>query len=82
MYLEDNYFAESKEMEILQDSLNVYELMNQSGVIGKYYSNEYVQKHILRQTDEEIKVEREKIDSEQKDEVSNPVEEPDEGGRF
>lgn len=83
MYLEDNYFAESKEMEILQDRLNVYDLMNNAGVIGKFYSNETVQKHILRQTDEEIKEERKKIESEQKDEIFNPVEEePDEGGRF
>lgn len=76
-YLEDNYFAESKEMEILQDRLNVYETMNQAGIIGKYYSHETVQKHILRQTDEEIKEERKLIDSEKNDKVLNPVEEED-----
>ena len=52
-YLKDSYFAESKDMEILQDRFDI--LQTASEYIGKYYSLEYVRKNILRQTEEEIK---------------------------
>ena len=52
-YLKDSYFAESKDMEIMQDRFDI--LQTASEYIGKYYSLEYVRKNILRQTEEEIK---------------------------
>lgn len=78
-YLEDNYFAESKEMEILQDRLDVYSKLSQENIIGKYYSHEFVQKHILHLSEADIKEQREQIEKEKSDKILNPPTE-DEGG--
>lgn len=48
----DAYYAESKEQEILRSRL---ELLSQvDNFVGKYVTKNYVQKHILRFSDEEI----------------------------
>ena len=48
----DNYFAESKDNEIMQGR---YQMLQQvEPYIGKYISEEYVKKNILRMTDEDI----------------------------
>jgi hypothetical protein len=51
-FLYDNQFAELKESEMLNERLGI--LATIEPYIGKYYSNEYVRKKILRQTDVEI----------------------------
>lgn len=51
-YSRDNYFAELKENEILMGRLQMVE--QASPYIGKYFSEEYVRKNIMRQTTEEI----------------------------
>ena len=52
-FAQDNYFAQLKETEILRDRLAT---LNQiQGFVGTYYSPEYVQKHVLFQSDEEVK---------------------------
>ncbi len=48
----DNYYAESKDTEILQSRVNM--LQQVAPFIGQFYSTEYVQKQILRMTDEDI----------------------------
>jgi hypothetical protein len=48
----DSYFNELKENDILRDRLDM--LNNLAGVVGRYYSEEYIRKNILKQTDEEI----------------------------
>ena len=48
----DNYYAESKDTEILQNRVNM--LQQVAPFIGQFYSTEYVQKQILRMTDEDI----------------------------
>ena len=51
-YLYDNHFAELKDAELLTERLN---LVSQAApYIGKYFSQNYVRRKILRQTDEEI----------------------------
>ena len=51
-FARDNYFSELKDFEILKDRMDV---LNQiSSQIGKYYSDKWVRKNILRQTDEDI----------------------------
>ena len=51
-FLKDGYFAELKNAEILRERIG---LANEvSPYVGKYYSVEYVRKHILQQTDEDI----------------------------
>ena len=61
-FLYDNHFAELKETELLQQRISIAEQVQP--YIGKYYSNEYVRKKVLRQTDEEILEEDKKIKSE------------------
>ena len=51
-YLRDNYFTELKDMEILGERLN--RLTQVSIYAGRYYSNTWIRKNILRQTDEDI----------------------------
>ena len=52
-FYEDNNFAELKEAELLNN--RVQTLQNVDQYIGKYYSMSWVRKHVLHQTDEEIK---------------------------
>ena len=51
-FLKDGYFAELKNAEILRERLSLAQEV--SPYVGKYYSVEYVRKHILQQTDEDI----------------------------
>mgnify|MGYP003111453235 CR=1 FL=1 len=52
-YVSDNHFSELKEYEIVNERMQVLREVNE--YIGQYYSVEWVRKHILRQSDEEIK---------------------------
>tara|TARA_Y100001937_G_scaffold19027_1_gene26252 strand:+ start:8851 stop:10362 length:1512 start_codon:yes stop_codon:yes gene_type:complete len=52
-YVEDNYFSELKEAEILRERFDM--LSSVESYIGKYISHEYVAKHILKMDDEEMK---------------------------
>ena len=51
-FLYDNQFAELKETEMMNERLGT--LATIEPYIGKFYSNEYVRKKVLRQTDAEI----------------------------
>jgi hypothetical protein len=51
-FLYDNQFAELKESELMNERLGI--LATIEPYIGKYYSNEYVRRKVLRQTDSEI----------------------------
>ena len=51
-YIYDNHFAELKESELFQERINNAAQAEQ--YIGKYFSQDYVRRKILRQTDEEI----------------------------
>ena len=51
-FLYDNQFAELKESELINERLGT--LATIEPFIGKYYSNEWVRKNVLRQTDSEI----------------------------
>jgi len=61
----DNHFTELKEAEILRERLDT--LGGIADYIGKYYSNEYVRKYVLRQSEEDIKI----IDQQIQDEGGN-----------
>jgi len=64
-FVYDNQFAELKESELTNERLGT--LATIEPYIGKYYSNEYVRKKILRQTDTEIMDIDEQIEKEIKD---------------
>ncbi len=59
-FLYDNHFTELKETELLNERLA--SLATVEPYIGKYYSNDWVRRNVLRQTDEEIREEDEKIE--------------------
>jgi hypothetical protein len=51
-FLYDNHFAELKEAELTTERINLATLAEP--YVGKFYSNDYVRRKILRQTDQEI----------------------------
>ena len=57
-FLYDNHFAELKDAELLNERLNMVQVAEP--YIGKYFSQDYVRRKILRQSDEEI-IEQDKI---------------------
>ena len=54
MYAQDAYYTESKEQEILRSRLEI--LNGVVPFIGQLFSKEYVQKNIMRFSDEEIQI--------------------------
>ena len=64
-YATDNHFTELKDADILREILDT--LSQAADYVGKYYSDEYVRKYILRQTEEDIRI----IDQQIKDEGGN-----------
>jgi hypothetical protein len=61
-FLYDNHFAELKEAELLTERMNL--LQTVEPYIGKYYSQDYVRRNILQQTDSEILEQDELIERE------------------
>ena len=51
-YVYDNHFAELKESELMTERLGVVAAVDP--YVGKYFSADYVRRHILKQKDEEI----------------------------
>jgi len=78
----DSHFAELKRNELLQDRLNI--IRDLELYIGKYYSHEYIRKHVLLQSDDDIKINDEQIAkelsdpkySEQNQDLTNSVSDP------
>ena len=57
-FLYDNHFSELKDAELMTERLNL--VQTAEPYIGKYYSQDYVRRKILRQTDVEI-IEQDKL---------------------
>ncbi len=74
-YAQDNYYAELKETEILRDRITM--LRDIDDYAGKYYSHEWIRRHVLRQTDEDM----EEIDEQIQDEMDNPQYNPPQEGQ-
>ena len=64
-YLYDNHFTELKNLEMMNEKLNVIAAMDP--FVGKYFSTEYIRTQILGQTETEI----EEIDGEMADDIKN-----------
>jgi predicted CoA-binding protein len=76
-FLKDNYFAELKEVEVLRERMNSLQMVDP--FVGKYYSQNWVRKNILMQTEEEIadidkEINAEAMDSQENDELAPPLE--------
>ena len=63
-FIEDNYFAELKEAEILRERFEMLGQMDE--YVGKYVSNEWIRKTVLRQSDDEIAEIKKQIAAERK----------------
>ena len=50
----DNHFTELKDAEVLRERMDT--LGQMSEYIGKYFSDEYIRKYVLHQTEEDIKI--------------------------
>ncbi len=66
-YLYDNHFSELKEAELLNERITLAQTAEP--YVGRYYSQDYVRRNILRQTDEEIEEQDKIIKKEIKDGV-------------
>lgn len=66
-YLKDNHYDELKDIEVMTNRMNI--LSQMQPYIGLYYSNEYIRRHILRQTDGDIIEIDQQINSERKQEA-------------
>ena len=71
-FAQDNYFAELKETEVLRDRIAMMRDLND--YVGRYYSNEWVRRNVLKQSDEEMK----EIDQQILQELKNPIYNPPE----
>ena len=63
----DSHFSELKNNEIIRERFEILQTMEE--YIGKFVSKEWVQKNILKQTDEDIKQMQKQIDKEKEEEV-------------
>ena len=72
-FLQDGHFTELKNAEILRDRLDM--LGQVESYVGTYYSKEYVKKHILRMSDEDIQ----EIENQIKDEEGGDMGGDDDG---
>ena len=61
-FLYDNHFSELKDAELMNERLAM--VGTAEPYIGKYYSQDYIRRNILRQTDEEILEQDKLIDAE------------------
>ena len=66
-FLYDNHFAELKDAELFNERLAMVAVAEP--YVGKYFSQEYVRRKVLRQTTEEIREQDDLIDQEIKDGV-------------
>jgi hypothetical protein len=63
-FMDDTFFVELKESEILKERLEV--LSNMTDYVGSYYSHDYIRKKVLKQSEHDI----EEIDANIKDELN------------
>ena len=64
-FMQDNYFEELKESEVLRERLNL--LRDIDDYVGKYYSAEWVRKNVLMMNEDEIEKMRDEIQQDDED---------------
>jgi len=70
-YIKDNNFTELKEAELMRERLEL--LGNVDPYTGRYFSQSWIQRNVLRLTDDEIKEMQEEIDEEKAAGLGLPV---------
>ena len=71
-FIQDNNFTELKEAELMKERLEL--LGSVDPYTGRYYSQAWIQRNVLRMTDDEIKTMQKEIDSEKKSGLGLPTE--------
>jgi hypothetical protein len=71
-FTQDSYYSEIKNTEMIRDRVAL--LSEMTDYMGKYYSHQWVQRNILKFSDEEINDMRKEIVAEQKDEIFGQTE--------
>jgi len=80
-YIRDNYFAELKDTEIWRE--RIQSLNEIDNYVGRYFSKEWVQKNVLRLSDDDIKEMTKQMDKEaEEEEAEAPAEEEPQGQQF
>lgn len=64
-FIKDNYFVELKEAEIMKERLGLVTLIDP--YTGRYYSEDWIRRNVLRLTDDEIKEMKKEIEKENKE---------------
>ena len=77
-FLQDGYFAELKNSEMLRERINLAQQLE--SYVGKYYSNQYIRTKILKQNEQEIEeidkqIEEEGTSKESEQDAINPNQE-------
>jgi len=70
-FIKDNNFAELKDAELMKERLAL--LANVDPYTGRYFSQAWIQRNVLRLTDEEIKTMQDEIDEEKEAGLGLPV---------
>jgi hypothetical protein len=68
-FASDGHWTELMDQQILAQRVQTYMLMQQAGLIGMYFSNKHVRRHIFKQTDEDIR----KMNQEIMEEANDPI---------
>ena len=71
-YARDNYFAESKESEILKERIQTLDMMQQ--YVGEYYTKDWVMRNVLKFSEEDMKNMEQDVEDENEekaDEIDN-----------
>jgi hypothetical protein len=71
-FIQDNNFTELKEAELMKERLALLGAVDP--YTGRYYSQAWIQRNVLRMTDDEIKDMQKEIDKEKKDGLGLPTE--------
>jgi membrane-associated HD superfamily phosphohydrolase len=68
-YLEDNHYSELKDAEILAQRVQILQQLDP--YVGKYYSQTWIRKNVLRLDDEDIKTIEQEIEKEKEDHLDD-----------
>jgi len=71
-FIQDNNFTELKEAELMKERLGLLEQVD--SYTGRYYSQAWIQRSVLRMTDDEIKLMQKEIEKEKKEGLGIPTE--------
>jgi len=82
-YVNDGYYSEIKESEMFKDRIQILAEMKNNEMVGTYFSQDFVMRHILKMSDSEMLEQQEKIAAEakaaeqQQEDEPEPQEEPE-----